>query len=131
MQPALADVVQNLTFPGSTATTGVFLAAIRSLPWCGPPGRACPKSSMYVVGPATGKISVGTEPFGATAATAVPARPSTQRRRRTPRAPVRWHIIKLRFALDGGFALEGADPSRHFGQKQKEFRAGRGNPVAH
>ena len=32
MQPALADVVQNLIFPASTATTGVFFAAIKSLP---------------------------------------------------------------------------------------------------
>ena len=32
MQPAPAEVVQNLIVPGSTATTGVFLAAIRSLP---------------------------------------------------------------------------------------------------
>ena len=32
MQPALADVAQNLIFPGSTATTGVFFAAIKSLP---------------------------------------------------------------------------------------------------
>src|SRR6266550_6370715 len=79
MQPALEEVVQNLTFPASTATT----------------------------------------------ATAVPATPSAQKRRRTPRAPVRWHISKLRFAL------EGADPSRHFGQKQEESRLRRGNPVAH
>ena len=32
MQPALADVVQNSTFPLSTATTGVFFTPTRSLP---------------------------------------------------------------------------------------------------
>jgi hypothetical protein len=34
MQPALAEVVQKPTVPGSTATTGARLAASRSLPWC-------------------------------------------------------------------------------------------------
>ena len=46
MQPALADVVQNFTLPASAATTGVFFAASRSLPWCGPPARCWPKSSV-------------------------------------------------------------------------------------
>src|SRR5947209_3052178 len=64
---------------------------------------------MYVVGPATGKTSVGTVPFAGVAADAAPARPSARSRRRTPRAVVRWRLIKLRFAL------EGVDPSRHIG----------------
>src|SRR4051794_21341280 len=53
-------------------------------------------------------MSVGT-PFALTAADADPARPSARSRRRTPRAVVRWRLIKLRFAL------EGVDPSRQFG----------------
>src|SRR3954468_8567727 len=112
MQPAFADVVQNSIFPDSTATTGVFFAASMSLPWCGPPARGCPKSSMYVAGPATGKTSVGTAgAFFGGAADAGTAMPSRQRRRRTPRAVVRWRLIKLRFAL------EGADPSRQLGAR--------------
>jgi len=102
MQPALADVVQNFTLPASAATTGVFLRAIRSLPSCVPPPRGCPKSSMYVVAPATGKTSVGTDAaFGCFAADAGPARPNRRRRRRAPRAVVRWRLIKLRFAREG------------------------------
>ena len=37
MQPALADVVQYFTFPGSTATAGARLSASRSFPSCVPP----------------------------------------------------------------------------------------------
>src|SRR5207248_8737938 len=108
MQPALTEVVQNSTLPASAATTGVFFVATRSLPWCGPPARGWPKSSMYVAGPATGKISVGT--LFAPAAEPGTARPSRSSRRRTPRAVVRWRRIKLRFAL------EGADPSSRNGE---------------
>ena len=41
MQPAAADVVQNLTLPDSTATAGAFASARMSLPWCVPPARGC------------------------------------------------------------------------------------------
>src|ERR1051325_2798488 len=101
MQPAVADVVQNSILPLSTATAGDFFVARMSLPWCGPPARGWPKSSPYVVGAATGKMRVGTTPFIG-AADAAPARPrSAAKRRSTPRAVVRWRLIKLRFALEG------------------------------
>ncbi len=44
MQPARAEVVQNLIFPSSTATTIDFLGASTSLPSCVPCGRGSPKS---------------------------------------------------------------------------------------
>jgi hypothetical protein len=44
MQPAFADVVQNLTVPDSTATATERFGAIRSLPSCVPVPRASPKS---------------------------------------------------------------------------------------
>src|SRR5439155_19646773 len=101
MQPAVAEVVQNWIVPLSTATAEALRPASRSLPWCGPPARGCPKSAWYVVGAATGKISVGTAPGFGEAADAVPARPrSREKRRATPRAVVRWRPIKLRFALE-------------------------------
>src|ERR1051325_5608914 len=54
-------------------------------------------------------MRTGTSPFGVAAAAAPPARPSRRNRRRTPRAVVRWRLIKLRFAR------EGTDPSREAG----------------
>src|SRR4051795_4768085 len=60
MQPAVAEVVQNCTVPASTATAGACLSARMSFPWCGPPARGAPKSSLYVTEPTTGKISFGT-----------------------------------------------------------------------
>jgi hypothetical protein len=44
MQPAGAEVVQNLIFPSSTATTGDFLGARMSLPSWRPCARGSPKS---------------------------------------------------------------------------------------
>ena len=46
MQPAEAEVVQNSTLPASAASANDFLAATMSIPWCGPPGRGAPKSSV-------------------------------------------------------------------------------------
>ena len=46
MQPALAECVQNSTLPASAASARLRLAAIMSIPWCAPPGRGWPKSSM-------------------------------------------------------------------------------------
>src|SRR6476659_558145 len=57
-------------------------------------------------------MRIGTSPFGVVAAPAPPARPSRRSRRRTPRAVVRWRLIKLRFAL------EAADPSRGAGNPE-------------
>src|SRR3954471_20788058 len=62
-------------------------------------------------------MSVGTTSSCAPAAAAVPARPRTQRRRRTPRAPVRWRVIKLRFSL------EAPDPSRPPGGTTRRISA--------
>ncbi len=39
MQPAVAEVVQNLIFPASAATASALRGARMSFPWCGPPGR--------------------------------------------------------------------------------------------
>src|SRR4051794_34285624 len=102
MQPAVADVVQNSILPLSTATAGAFRAARMSFPRCAPPARGCPKSSWELGAAATGEINVGT-PLGCDgAAAAVPARPRVRAKRRTtPRAVVRWRLIKLRFALEG------------------------------
>src|SRR5215470_2156764 len=57
MQPAVADVVQNLIVPASTATAGSWRLAMMSIPWCEPPARGAPKSSEYVTGPTTGNTS--------------------------------------------------------------------------
>ena len=46
MQPADAEVVQNLTFPASAARASDRFAAMMSIPWWGPPARGCPKSSV-------------------------------------------------------------------------------------
>src|SRR2546421_763095 len=59
MQPAVAEVVQTLTFPASAATASARFGARRSLPWCGPPARGSPKSSWYCTGPTTGKMIPG------------------------------------------------------------------------
>jgi hypothetical protein len=133
MQPARQDVVWNLTVPASAATASARRGAMMSLPSWPPLPRASPKSSVYVDVPTTGKISRGT-PFligacfgaatgvfgsaslgGATgfvfhgsgspgeAAALGTARPR-RRRKRIPRAVVRW-LIKagLRFALEGPY----------------------------
>jgi len=44
MQPAFADVVQNLTVPLSAATASARLGASKSFPSCVPLPRASPKS---------------------------------------------------------------------------------------
>src|SRR5919201_4909412 len=99
MQPALADVVQKSTLPDAAASASARLGARMSIPWCGPPGRGAPKSSLYCTGPRTGK-TMGAGGFWAAPAT--PARrPEARRRKRIPRAVVRWRRIKLRFALEG------------------------------
>src|SRR5438552_3480310 len=59
MQPAVAERVQNSILPGSAATAIWRFAAIRSFPGCGHLARGAPKSSWYVTGPTTGKISCG------------------------------------------------------------------------
>src|SRR5215470_10405520 len=93
MQPAVAEVVQYLTLPASTATAGDFFAAIRSLPWCAPPERGAPKSRVYVTCPITGKISRGTFVVAAGAAADTAARPTSAARKRIPRGFVRWRLI--------------------------------------
>src|SRR3954447_12867753 len=111
MQPALRDVVQYFTVPASAATAGDRFAAIRSFPSCAPPDRGAPKSLMYCTWPTSGK-TMWSGTFGA-AARAVPAtRPMIAARKRTPRAVVRWRLIRER-ALR--FASEGSEPSSVFG----------------
>src|SRR4029453_3332049 len=108
MQPALAEVVQNLTVPGSAAVAIAFRGATMSIPgWAQPCARASPKSSRNDAGPTRGKTSRGTAPL-------VPADPTPARlaarptatASNTPRAVVR------RSTTGPSFALEGADPSR-------------------
>src|SRR5919201_4612412 len=94
MQPAVGEVVQYLTLPASAATAGDLFADMRSLPWCGPPGRGAPKSSVYVTVPTTGKISRGTLATDADAAAEPAARPRLAARMRIPRAVVRWRLIR-------------------------------------
>jgi hypothetical protein len=60
MQPAAADVVQNFTVPDSTAIAGALRAARMSFPWCDPPARGAPKSSVYDTEPTIGNTSFGT-----------------------------------------------------------------------
>src|SRR5919197_5009718 len=98
MQPALAEVVQNLTVPLSAATAIAFRGARMSMPWWGPPARGWPKSSSYVTGPTTGN-TIGAAAGGAAAAGAVNAPMAAASR--SPRAVVRWRLIGLRFALEG------------------------------
>src|SRR5919198_2804738 len=93
MHPAACEVVQYLTVPDSAATAGDLFADIRSLPWCAPPGRGAPKSSTYVTCPTTGKM-MWSGTFGVTAAAGPAARPSMTARKRTPRAVVRWRLIR-------------------------------------
>ena len=45
MQPAVAEWVQNMIFPGSAATAICRFSAIRSFPGCGHLARGSPKSS--------------------------------------------------------------------------------------
>ena len=97
MQPALAELVQNSTLPASTASARLRLVAMMSFPWCVPPARGSPKSSLYVTAPTTGKTS-----FCGTAALAPPARVKRARARtRVPRAVVRWLIMGLPVASEG------------------------------
>src|SRR5215210_3600441 len=111
MQPALADVVQYLIVPASAATAGDRFAAIRSFPWCPPPDRGAPKSSVYVTAPTTGN-TMWSGVFGAAAPAVPAAKPRIAARKRTPRAVVRWRLIGER-ALR--FALEGSEVSTRFG----------------
>ena len=46
MQPALAERVQNSTLPASAARARLRFGAMMSIPWCGPPARGWPKSSV-------------------------------------------------------------------------------------
>src|SRR6266536_6198247 len=145
MQPAELELVQILTVPASAATASAFRGAMMSLPWCGPCGRGAPKSFVYCTRPTTGNtirlavtradgvvVGLGVAGFGLVigpvppsaspefpgCAEATPAeRPSSRRRRETPRAVVRWRRIKLRFAL------EGPNPSRGFGSVSCRLRA--------
>src|SRR5829696_951225 len=104
MQPAFADVVQNLTVPGSTATAVERFGAIRSLPSWEPVPRASPKSFVYVAPPRTGKISCGTFASGRAPAGAAPTTAARTMRIRNPRAVVRLQGgIELRFALEGPY----------------------------
>src|SRR5215204_6530552 len=91
MQPAREDVVQKLTFPASTATAGALRVDMRSFPSCEPCPRASPKSSLYVAAPTIGKISAGTFAVAPDTPTARPR--DAKRRRKTPRAVVRWRGI--------------------------------------
>src|SRR5438034_10772411 len=70
MQPAVADDVQSLTVPASATTAGERRGARMSIPWCGPPARGSPKSSVYETVPTTGKIRRGTGLLGDAAAPA-------------------------------------------------------------
>src|ERR671937_2139864 len=103
MQPAARDVVQYFTVPDSAATAGDFFADIKSLPWCAPPARGAPKSSMYVTCPTTGKM-MWSGTFGGPAPAVPAARPTIAARKRTPRAVVRWRLMggrALRVASEG------------------------------
>src|SRR6476620_1455964 len=124
MQPALADVVQNLIFPSSAATAGERQVVRMSFPSCLPCPRGAPKSSKYVAAPTSGKM-IGCDPVGAGVPGSVKApaeeqiaRPAvaSRRRARRTRAVVRWDLILSRVrgtAHPGpGFAPEGADPTR-------------------
>src|SRR3954452_5530344 len=109
MQPALADVVQNLIFTASAATAIAFRAAMMSFPWCGPPARASPKSSVYTASPTTGKTSFGVAARSARAvATRTTARPARSRRG-VARAVVRCLTMERRRS---GAPLEVPDPTR-------------------
>src|SRR5512141_466844 len=112
MQPALADEVQYFTLPLSAATAGDLLAAIRSFPWCAPPGRGAPKSSTYWTLPTRGKtMCSGGGPLAAYAAAVPAARPVMTARKMNPRAVVRWRLIReraLRFASEGGRVTTGS-----------------------
>src|SRR5438105_2149096 len=95
MQPALAEVVQYFTRPASAATAGDFFTAMRSLPWCGPPGRGAPKSSWYCTSPTTGKMMCpGAVAVRADAVEIPTAKPRIGARKRNPRAVVRLLIIE-------------------------------------
>src|ERR671919_357824 len=107
MQPALRDVVQNLTVPASAATASARFGAMMSFPSCRRLPRGSPKSSMYVDGPTTGKISRGTF---VVAADAVPASrpPERTAARRMLRAVFRG------FTRGAGSELEGPHANRRF-----------------
>src|SRR6266516_717130 len=118
MQPALAEVVQYLTVPSSTATTGERLSLIRSLPWCLSPPRGSPKSSRNETLPTTGKRSGGTELLAAEATGAMNAS--------TARDGARNRIARRRVTA----TLPNADPrvgrvGAHENCRLRESRAGR------
>src|SRR5215211_5311403 len=94
MQPAREDVVQNFTVPASAATATDFFAAMMSVAWWGLEPRGDQKSSMYVVGPITGKMSLGT-----LAAAAVPGPASRTTVKRTTR---RLRAVRRRGAIGTG-----------------------------
>src|SRR6266487_3723577 len=100
MQPARADVVQNLIFPSSVATTIAFLGASTSFPSWRPCGRGSPKSFVYRYGPTTGKtIGFGTPPLRASGdAAADPVARAATRIVVTPRAVVTRQAIRVRAA---------------------------------
>src|SRR5919204_2869754 len=91
MQPALAELVQNSTLPASAASASARFGAMMSIPWCGPPARASPKSSEYDTVPSTGKTIVvgGLRELAA----AIPARRVT----RTAKARARVAVVRKRF----------------------------------
>src|SRR5438067_3039604 len=100
MQPAVAELVQNLIFPASAARASARLGARMSIPWCGPPGLGAPKSSMYSTGPSTGKTIVcggcagaaGTRPYPAVALPATRVTRPASVRARVPRVVVRKRV---------------------------------------
>src|SRR6266536_1968669 len=101
MQPARADVVQNLTLPSSVATTVAFLGARTSFPSWRPCGRGSPKSFVYRYGPTTGNtIGLGTPSCRSSDANAGPAARAAATMVRIPRAAVRRRFFGFRFACE-------------------------------
>src|SRR5215471_15556122 len=103
MQPARAEVVQNLIRPSSTATTGAFFGARMSLPSWRPWPRGSPKSFVYRYGPTTGK-TIGlavTAPPDCAETAAAPATRAAARIATTPRTVLR-RFRMLRTASEAG-----------------------------
>src|SRR2546421_5541446 len=121
MQPAVAEVVQNSTLPASAARASARFGAIMSIPWCAPPARGSPKSSVYCVCPSTGKtIVVG---GFLVLADAVPATIATARRR-VPRIVVRKRFTGGRRA--GRYQRSGLYPrGRNEDRGLRQIRPGR------
>src|SRR5262245_36810830 len=103
MQPARAEVVQNLIRPDSIATTGAFLGARMSLPSWLPWPRGSPKSFVYRYGPTTGNtiVPAGTAPSECGEAAAGPATRAAARIAMTPRTVLR-RLRMLRTAIEAG-----------------------------